>query len=69
MYSSDAHLIPELYYLAAKWGRQSLAEVLEKAIGDADLTVKEAEALAINILRENACLLYHLNHKSGSDYR
>jgi hypothetical protein len=46
-----------------------LAEVLEKAIGDADLTVKEAEALAINILRENACLLYHLNHKSGSDYR
>ncbi|MEI1375076.1 hypothetical protein PQG02_26700 [Nostoc sp. UHCC 0926] len=24
MYSSDAHSIPELYYLGAKWGRQLL---------------------------------------------
>ncbi|BAY11241.1 amidohydrolase family protein [Calothrix sp. NIES-2098] len=58
MYSSDAHSIPELYYLGAKWGRQLLAEVLDQAIEDTDLTVKEAEAIATAILRENAISLY-----------
>ncbi|OUL34015.1 amidohydrolase [Nostoc sp. T09] len=58
MYSSDAHSIPELYYLGAKWGRQLLAEVLDQAIQDSDLTVNEAEAIATAILRENALSLY-----------
>ncbi|MEH2071460.1 MAG: amidohydrolase family protein [Nostoc sp.] len=58
MYSSDAHSIPELYYLAAKWGRQVLAEVLEQAIEDSDITAIEAEAIAFAILRENAVALY-----------
>ncbi|MHC5671735.1 amidohydrolase family protein, partial [Nostoc sp.] len=53
MYSSDAHSIPELYYLGAKWGRQLLGEVLEQAIADSDITVTEAEAIAVAILREN----------------
>ncbi|WP_243713840.1 amidohydrolase family protein [Nostoc sp. 106C] len=58
MYSSDAHSIPELYYLGAKWGRQLLAEVLDQAIQDSDLTVNEAEAIATAIFRENALSLY-----------
>jgi uncharacterized protein len=58
MYSSDAHSIPELYYLAAKWGRQLLGEVLDQAIQDSDLTGDEAFAIATAILRENALLLY-----------
>jgi uncharacterized protein len=58
MYSSDAHSIPELYYLAAKWGRQLLAEVLEQAIQDTDITASEAEAIALAILRQNALALY-----------
>ncbi|WP_298919784.1 amidohydrolase family protein [uncultured Nostoc sp.] len=58
MYSSDAHSIPELYYLGAKWGRQLLGEVLEQAIADSDITVAEAEAIAVAILRENALVLY-----------
>ncbi|MHC5611599.1 MAG: amidohydrolase family protein [Nostoc sp.] len=58
MYSSDAHSIPELYYLGAKWGRQLLGEVLEQAIADSDITVTEAEAIAVAILRENALVLY-----------
>ncbi|WP_341524698.1 amidohydrolase family protein [Nostoc sp. UHCC 0302] len=58
MYSSDAHSIPELYYLGAKWGRQALGEVLEQAIKDSDITASEAEAIAIAILRENAIALY-----------
>jgi predicted TIM-barrel fold metal-dependent hydrolase len=58
MYSSDAHSIPELYYLGAKWGRQLLGEVLDAAIKDTDITVKEAEEIAVGILRENALNLY-----------
>lgn len=61
MYSSDAHNIPELYYLGAKWGRQILAQVLEEAILDSDITAKEATAIASSILRENALALYNLN--------
>lgn len=58
MYSSDAHSIPELYYLGAKWGRQLLGEVLDQAIKDTDITVQEAEEIALGILRENALSLY-----------
>ncbi|MBD2135406.1 amidohydrolase family protein [Sphaerospermopsis sp. FACHB-1094] len=58
MYSSDAHSIPELYYLGAKWGRQLLGEVLDQAIKDTDITVKEAEEIGLGILRENALSLY-----------
>lgn len=58
MYSSDAKFIPELYYLAAKWGRQIVAEVLDEAIADSELTATEAERIAIAILRENALALY-----------
>ncbi|MBF2007463.1 MAG: amidohydrolase family protein [Chlorogloeopsis fritschii C42_A2020_084] len=58
MYSSDAHSIPELYYLGAKWGRQILAEVLEEAIRDCDLTANEADDIAVAILRKNALALY-----------
>ncbi|MFN6438778.1 MAG: amidohydrolase family protein [Nostoc sp. DedSLP01] len=59
MYSSDAHSIPELYYLGAKWGRQILGEVLQQAIDDLDITASEAEAIAVAILRQNALVLYN----------
>lgn len=60
MYSSDAHNIPELYYLGAKWGREILRQVLEAAVKDSDLTVKQAESVAVAILSENARRLYLL---------
>lgn len=58
MYSSDAHMIPELYYLAARRGRQALEDVLENAIKDSDLSVREADQAARSILNENARRLY-----------
>lgn len=61
MYASDAHSIPELYYLGAKWGRQLLGEVLSQAVIDSDITVPEAEIIAAAILRENALSLYQSN--------
>ncbi len=59
MYSADAKFIPELYYLAAKWGRQIVADVLEGASADLELTATEAETIAIAILRQNALEVYH----------
>lgn len=59
LYSSDAHLIPELYYLGAKWGREVLAQVLDQAITDKDLTTQQAEEAASAILWKNAQRLYH----------
>lgn len=60
MYSSDAHLIPDLYYLGALRGRQVLGRVLDDLVKDGDLTVKEADEIAVAILRENAEGLYRL---------
>jgi len=55
LYASDAARTPELYYLGARWSREGLAEVLEKA-----LPATEAEEAGRRILRENALELYRL---------
>jgi predicted TIM-barrel fold metal-dependent hydrolase len=60
LYSSDAHLIPELFYLGAKWGRRVLGEVLDRMVGDGDLSAAEAETLAQGVLADNARRLYRL---------
>lgn len=60
MYSSDAHMIPDLFYLGAKWGRMALGQVLDQAIDDRDLTAQEADDIAIAILQRNARQLYRL---------
>ena len=65
MFSSDAHVIPELYYLGAKWGREALGEVLDNAITDSDLTAGEAEDAAKAILAENANRLYLAQESSA----
>ncbi len=55
LYASDAARTPELYFLAAKWWRDALAEVLAEA-----LPPEEAEQAGRAILRENALALYGL---------
>jgi uncharacterized protein len=55
LYASDAARTPELYFLAALWWREALAEVLAEA-----LPADEAEAAGRAILRENALALYRL---------
>jgi hypothetical protein len=56
LYASDAARTPELYFLAAKWWREALAEVLADA-----LPPGEAEAAGRAILRDNALALYGLS--------
>jgi hypothetical protein len=55
LYASDASRAPELYYVAAKWWRESLAAVLAENLEPAD-----AEEAGRRILRENAHALYAL---------
>jgi hypothetical protein len=52
LYASDASRTPELYYLAARWWRESLVEVLPELFGS------DAEWAARRVLRENALELY-----------
>ncbi|MFL5960369.1 MAG: amidohydrolase family protein [Gaiellaceae bacterium] len=55
LYASDAARTPELYYLAARWWRRALAEVLPQLLPE-----EEAEEAARLILRDNARALYAL---------
>lgn len=55
LYGSDAARAPELYFLAARWWRSALAEVLPGLLPEG-----EAEAAARSILRENALALYRV---------
>jgi len=55
LYASDAARTPELYFLAAKWWREALAEVLAEA-----LPPDETESAGRAILRDNALALYRL---------
>jgi uncharacterized protein len=52
LYASDAARTPELYYLAAKWWREALADVLP------ELFREDAEWAGRRVLRENALELY-----------
>ncbi len=60
LYSSDAHLIPELFYLGARWGRFVLGEILKEAIRDGDLSAVQADEVAQGLLHNNARILYRL---------
>ena len=56
--STDAQRTPETFWLAARWGRRVLGEVLETTIADGDLSARDAEWAASRILFENASTLY-----------
>jgi uncharacterized protein len=53
LYASDAARTPELYWLAARWWRRTLAEVLPELLPE-----EETEQAAQLILRDNARQLY-----------
>ncbi len=58
LFSTDAQRTPELFWLAAKWGRQVIAEVCTQTVRDVDLTTEETQWAAQRILFGNAADLY-----------
>ncbi|MHB2018160.1 MAG: amidohydrolase family protein [Candidatus Xenobia bacterium] len=66
LYSSDAGAIPELYYLAARWGRRVVGDVLEKSVEMGELATPEAEEIARRVLLDNARVLYYKERPGAS---
>ena len=60
LFSTDASLIPELYWLGAVLGRRALADVLGEQIADGFIDERTAIAFADLMLRRNAERVYRL---------
>ena len=56
--STDAQRTPETFWLAARWGRRMLAQVLDAAVAEGDLAAREADWAGSRILFDNAAELY-----------
>ena len=60
MYSSDAFSIPEIFWLANRWGRAALERVLDEIVQVGALTEPEARRAGTLILNGNARRVYGL---------
>jgi predicted TIM-barrel fold metal-dependent hydrolase len=58
LFSTDAYSIPEIFWLAARWGRWGLGQVLDELTALGALTQAEALEVARQILAGNAAQLY-----------
>lgn len=60
MYSSDAHIAPDVFYLASIWARKVIAAVAAASVASGDLLIDDAKTAILNILANNAIRLYKL---------
>jgi hypothetical protein len=60
LFSTDAYSIPDIFWIAARWGRWGLGVVLAEMIGLGALAADEALDVAREILGGNAARLYGL---------
>jgi predicted TIM-barrel fold metal-dependent hydrolase len=58
LFSTDAYSIPEIFWLAARWGRWGLAKVLGELVALGAFTEEEAIEAATQMLHGNAAQLY-----------
>jgi predicted TIM-barrel fold metal-dependent hydrolase len=61
LFSTDAYSIPDIYWIAARWGRSGLARVLDELIALEAFTQDEALEAAHQILHGNAEKLYAID--------
>lgn len=60
LFATDAFTLPEIYWLAARWGRWGLGQVLAEFVANRWLRAAQAEEAAVRILHGNAQQLYKL---------
>jgi hypothetical protein len=60
LFSTDAYSVPEIFWLAARWGRWGLSTVLDESIALGALSHAEASEAAEYILYRNASRLYQV---------
>jgi predicted TIM-barrel fold metal-dependent hydrolase len=58
LFSTDAYSLPDIYWLAARWGRWGLAQVLGELMALGAFTQAEAIEVAHQILHGNSEKLY-----------
>jgi hypothetical protein len=58
LYSSDAFSIPEIFWLANKWGRAAIEKTLGELVTQGALSLKQAETAGQQVLGGNACAVY-----------
>ncbi len=61
LYSSDAFSIPEIFWLANRWGRSALEKVLDEVVDAGALTVQQAQRAGEQILNGNSRTVYGLS--------
>lgn len=66
LYGSDAHSCPDVFYLAALWGRKVITAITTASILTGDLTVDEAKTAIRSILADNSLNLYKLRKEESS---
>jgi len=60
LFSTDAYSVPDIFWIAARWGRWGLGTVLGEMVGLGALAGDEARDIARHILGGNAARLYGL---------
>jgi hypothetical protein len=60
MFATDAFVMPEIFWLAARWGRWGLGRVLDEFMTEGFMSADEAWSAAEAILNGNAGHLYQL---------
>jgi predicted TIM-barrel fold metal-dependent hydrolase len=60
LFATDAFTMPEIYWVAARWGRWGLTQALEELITQGFLTEAEAYKAAQDILCDNSRQLYQV---------
>jgi predicted TIM-barrel fold metal-dependent hydrolase len=60
LFATDAHSVPELFYVGALHGRRGLAQTLDALVGEAIISAGQAELAAEDILWRNAAALYQV---------
>lgn len=58
LFATDAFVMPEIYWLAARWGRWGLARVLDEFVADGFLSEGDALEVAGMLLNANAGAVY-----------
>ena len=61
LFATDAFTMPDIFWLAARWGRWGLGRVLDELISEGFLSAREAEETAVSILHRNAQTLYPIS--------
>lgn len=58
LFSTDAYSIPEIFWIAARWGRWGIGTVLDEWLKESILSASEADEIAHQLLHRNAETVY-----------